>query len=120
MTTPEPTHPASQLRDAGIGIIRTVVPAVVANGLAYLAGVGIVIDEAGQAQLSLGVMAVVTAIYYAAFTLLERKASPLFGWFLGWAKAPTYVPPTGTGAPAGEDVADVVDLPSGPSGPRTI
>ena len=78
------------LNDPIIAIIRTLVPSAVGAAIAWGAAKGIGIDEETSATLTTALVAICTALYYAAVTWLERKIDPAFGWLLGVPKAPSY------------------------------
>ncbi len=77
------------MNDWVTSLIRTWVPTAVAVGVAFLVANGVDLDPTVELQLSGGIVAVVTGIYYAAVRALENKW-PAFGYLLGVAKAPTY------------------------------
>lgn len=78
------------LNDPIIAIIRTLVPSAVGAAIAWGAARGIGIDEETSATLTTALVAICTALYYAAVTWLERKIDPAFGWLLGVPKTPSY------------------------------
>ena len=80
------------LADSLTGLIRTAVPAFVGWAIALLIGRGVNIPEEVATALSTALIPVCIAVYYALVTLLERKVNPAFGWLLGAAKAPSYLP----------------------------
>ena len=80
------------LKDSIIALIRTAVPALVGWVIARLAAYGLELDAETQAQLIAVCLLLATTGYYALVTFLERKVHPGFGWLLGYAKAPSYVP----------------------------
>lgn len=75
------------LKDLGPSIIRTVVPWLVGLLVAFLADHKLPIDEGTATAI---VTTIVSTVYYAAVRLAETRLSPLWGWLLGSAKAPTY------------------------------
>ena len=77
------------MNDVITSLIRTWVPTAVAVGVAFLVANGVELDPSAELQLSGGIVAVVTGVYYAAIRALEDKW-PAFGYLLGVAKAPTY------------------------------
>ena len=70
-------------------LIRTWVPTAVGIVVAFLVAQGVDLDQAAELQLSGGLVAVVTGVYYAVVRAAENKW-PAFGYLLGVAKAPTY------------------------------
>ncbi len=91
------------LHDPLIALIRTLVPSAVGAALAWAAARGIGIDDQTSASLTAALVAICTALYYAAVTALERKVDPAFGWLLGVPKAPSY---EGAGESGNRDVHD--------------
>jgi apolipoprotein N-acyltransferase len=81
----------TNLSDAAIAVIRTFVPALVGTFLTWLATNGVSLPDDASTALITFLVALFTALYYAAITFLERKVNPNFGWLLGLPKAPTYV-----------------------------
>ncbi len=77
------------MNDVITSLIRTWVPTAVAVGVAFLVANGVELSQTAELQLSGGVVAVVTGVYYAVVRGLENKW-PAFGYLLGVAKAPTY------------------------------
>ena len=77
------------MNDWVTSLIRTWVPTAVAVGVAFLVANGVDLDQTAELQLSGGIVAVVTGVYYAAVRAAENKW-PAFGYLLGVAKAPTY------------------------------
>ncbi|MFJ4686420.1 hypothetical protein [Streptomyces sp. NPDC088789] len=69
---------------------RTAVPVIVGWLGTLLAGIYVDIDEQALAG---GLTAAFAVVYYGLFRLLETKASPAFGWFLGLARPPAYPTP---------------------------
>lgn len=69
---------------------RTAVPVIVGWLGTLLVSIYVDIDE--QALVS-GLTAAFAVVYYGLFRLLETKASPAFGWFLGLARPPAYPTP---------------------------
>lgn len=78
------------LHDPIIALIRTFVPSLIGAAMAWATAKGFGIDETTSASLSAALVAICTALYYAAVTWLERKVDPAFGWLLGVPKAPSY------------------------------
>lgn len=84
-------------------MMRTVVPVVAGLLLGWAAQVGWHLDDA---QITSAVTSALTAVYYAAFRLLEEYAGKLnmpwlqktAGVLLGWARPPQYDPPAGPDA----------------------
>jgi hypothetical protein len=74
-------------------IVRTVVPLLVGLLVAGFSKIGVPVDDDSVAAVVNGlVSAGVAAAYYVVARLLEVFASSKFGWLLGFAKAPVYVP----------------------------
>ena len=80
------------LNDVGTSLIRTWVPTAVGVFVAFLVANGVELSPTAELQLSGGIVAVVTGVYYAVVRGLENKW-PAFGYLLGVAKAPTYNDP---------------------------
>lgn len=72
-------------------IVRTLVPIIVGAVLTWLSGIPL--DGEFAATLTLVVSSALSAAYYLAVRLLERYASPHFGWLLGLAQQPTSYKP---------------------------
>lgn len=72
--------------DPIISIVRTIVPAVVGSGVAWLAARGVDIDGAAATAL---VTTLATAGYYGAVRWAEGRW-PRAGWLLGIAAPPSY------------------------------
>lgn len=87
------------LSDPIIAIIRTIVPTFVGSLIAFLASHSIAVDAATQQSIAALGVAIITALYYALATWLERNVNPNFGWMLGAPHAPSY-PTTTTTTPA--------------------
>lgn len=69
--------------------IRTWVPVGVGIGLTFIARtLGLVIDEATSASLTLLFVGIVQAMYHLAAAWLE-SINPIFGWLLGVPKSKT-------------------------------
>lgn len=78
------------MKDYGVSLIRTVVPAAVGAFLAWLAGqLGIVIDEGDALAVGAVATAVATGAWYVVVRFLEQKV-PALGWLLGLPKPPSY------------------------------
>lgn len=77
------------MNDYIISLIRTVVPIGLGIVVAWLANVGVDIDETEVIQAVTGV---VIALYYGLVRALETKF-PWIGWFLGMPKPPVYNQP---------------------------
>jgi len=71
-------------------VLRTVVPLIVGALITIGIKAGFNIDEA---SVTPAITALVTAIYYVVVRYLETHASSQFGWLLGLASQPVYVPP---------------------------
>ena len=73
-------------------LIRTWVPIAVGFALTWLATkLKIVIYPESTATVTAVSVSIVSGAYYSLVRWLETK-SPQFGWLLGKAKAPSYVP----------------------------
>jgi hypothetical protein len=66
---------------------RTFIPVLVGVVSAYLAKIGLDLDE--QA-VELWLAGAFTTIYYGLFRYLEGRLGPQWGWLLGLARAPQY------------------------------
>jgi hypothetical protein len=62
---------------------------VIITGLIRL---GLPIDDGTRLTLEGLITTLITAVYYAGVRYLEVKVSPSWGWLLGWAKQPVYLP----------------------------
>lgn len=94
------------MNNAIVAYIRTGVPILVGYLLTLLAqSTGVIIDDGSKASLVTGLTALVIAVYYILFHLLEQYV-PQLGWFLGYAKSPAYV------GVAGDKPAVITDVPS--------
>lgn len=81
------------MNDYLIGHIRTWVPILVGVAVTWLAReLGIVIDEATETNLVIGIVGAVSAVYYALIRGLAEKW-PWIGTLLGVNKAPVYSQP---------------------------
>lgn len=79
------------MHDYLISLVRTTVPAGVAAVLAYLAARwGIGLDADASVQLTAGVTALATAVYYAVARALEQRWPAVGKLLLGSAKQPLY------------------------------
>jgi hypothetical protein len=72
--------------DALIGLVRTIIPALVGACLAWL----IAAQFSHDPELSIALMVMCTALYYGVVTMLERRLSPRIGWLLGYPSVPFY------------------------------
>ena len=61
------------MNDLVTSIIRTVVPTVVGAVLAWLLARGVTVDPATETQLTAALVALLTAVYYAAARLAESR-----------------------------------------------
>lgn len=78
------------VRDFLTSAVRTWVPYLVGAGLTWLAmKAGVVLDDGASLQATLGVSAVIGAVYYAAIRWAESRWKWV-GWLLGLPVAPTY------------------------------
>lgn len=90
------TEPASNVRDIGVSIIRTVVPALWGTGLTWVAtqipALEPVLNQSGMTGLGAVVAATLIGLWYAFFRSIESK---LPAWLtvlvLGSNKPPTYI-----------------------------
>lgn len=73
-------------------LIRTYVPIAVGAVVSWLATRGINLDSAAAAGLASFLTGILSAVYYLAVRLLEKKF-PQLGWLLGSAKKPEYTSP---------------------------
>lgn len=73
-------------------LIRTAVPTAVGALVTFLAGRGVVVDDGTRDMLAAALVSLVTTLYYAGVTVLERKVDPRWGWLLGAPKVPRYGP----------------------------
>lgn len=80
------------MSDFVISLVRTVVPVVVGSLLSWLITLGIELPADAGSSLSLGIQALVIALYYAGARWLELRW-PAFGYLLGTKKEPVYVTP---------------------------
>jgi hypothetical protein len=71
-------------------ILRTLVPLAVGYFAAWPVAKWLGLTDEQVTSL---ITAVITAVYYLAVRLLEQVA-PQFGWLLGYASKPVYVPPS--------------------------
>ena len=82
----------TNLSDYVTSLIRTAVPVAVGALAAWLSSkIGFVVDEQTQAGLIAGFTGLAVGLYYALIRWLETKV-PQFGWLLGVARKPIYVP----------------------------
>ncbi|WP_213451602.1 hypothetical protein [Rhizomonospora bruguierae] len=78
------------MSDHLVSLIRTYVPIAVGSALAWLAStLGVVLGDDASTALTVGVVALATAIYYAVARALESRW-PALGVLLGAARPPTY------------------------------
>lgn len=77
------------MTDIETAVVRTVVPYVVGflASLGAIKGLGV-----SNADLTALITLVVGALYHAGASWLEKHVDPRFGWLLGSASAPIYVP----------------------------
>ena len=104
-TTTSPQAGPPQLTPS---IIRTVVPIIVAQVVAYAAGRGLDLGQ-WRGILEQVIGAAAGGLYYAGVRILEVKIRPRFGWLLGTPKAPTYE------ATAKKDPSSPTDESAGPA-----
>lgn len=88
--------PTAKLPALPRSIIRTIVPSIVGQLVAWAAVAHISVDPSTQAAASAELGVVLTGGYYAAVRALEARY-PAVGWLLGAKGAPTY-PTTSTTA----------------------
>lgn len=74
-------------------IVRTLTPIIVGAVVGWIATAGIALDPEFEAALTIVTAGAFSGLYYIAVRLLETYVTPKFGWLLGLAKAPNYVPP---------------------------
>ncbi|UOR02050.1 hypothetical protein MUN77_01580 [Leucobacter allii] len=79
------------VRDALVALVRTVVPVIVGSLLSLAAQAGLHIDASTSELLTLILVAVCTAAYYALIRALSTRWAWV-GWFLGYPTDPTYEP----------------------------
>lgn len=72
-------------------VIRTVVPLIVGAVASWFATKGITLDEQILLHMRIGLELLFTTAYYGIVRLLEHW-HPNFGWLLGVAKRPIYMP----------------------------
>lgn len=81
------------MNDYVLSLVRTWVPVGVGAVLSWLAvRFGIVVPEDISTEVTVGLTAVVVAVYYGIVRALEARW-PWFGKLLGAKKAPAYVDP---------------------------
>lgn len=101
-------HPTS----LGPSFVRTLIPIVVSQIIAYLASQGL---DAGPYKELLAQLlgAVLGWVYYIGVRVLEVKVKPHFGWLLGVAKTPTYdaTSKVDSASPTQESAGPASDLP---------
>lgn len=80
------------MSDIVIARIRTVVPAIIAAAITWLAtNLDVVISESSAAGVTELAVAVVLAVWYIVVSQIEKRY-PKAGWLLGYPKKPTYNP----------------------------
>ncbi len=77
-------------------IVRTLVPIIVGAVIGWAVTTGIVLDDQFEVALTLVITAAFQGVYYVAVRLLELYVAPRFGWLLGIARQPVYVPDPAT------------------------
>lgn len=81
------------MSDQIVSLIRTYVPVGVGAALTWLATtLGVGVGEEASTGLTVGVVALVTAVYYAAARWAEGRV-PWLGVLLGSRRVPSYPPP---------------------------
>lgn len=95
MTTPNTA--GSLIKSGGAAllasIVRTFVPLLVGVIVAGFTKLGVPVDDDSVAAVVNGFVSLAVALgYYVVARGLEVFASSKFGWLLGYAKAPVYVP----------------------------
>lgn len=84
------------MRDFGVSVIRTVVPAVVSAVVSFLAvRFGLEVPEKLQAELVAFLTPTLVLAYHGLLRKLEERY-PSLGWLLGVAKRPIYSRPDST------------------------
>jgi len=78
------------MNDFIASLIRSYVPLIVGTVAAFFTARNINLDEHALAGLTAALSGLFYALYYGVVRLFEKYVSPKFGWFLGYAKAPTY------------------------------
>lgn len=91
MSSTAPTDPTRTLPALPRSIIRTVVPSIVGQLVAWAAVAHLTVDPSTQAAASTELGVLLTAGYYAGVRALEARW-PAVGWLLGAKGAPTYPP----------------------------
>ena len=76
--------------DSIIAAIRTGVATVVGILITYLVSQGFDIDENIKSELTVVLIALITAAYNWLVIVLEKHVNPYFGILLGIPKTPTY------------------------------
>lgn len=89
------TEPTPNIRDIGVSIIRTVVPALWGTGLAWLVtqvpALEPVLNQSGMTGLGAVIAATLIGLWYALFRSIEAKLPPwLTVLVLGSNRPPTY------------------------------
>jgi hypothetical protein len=82
----------SNISDLIISWVRTVVPVLVGAVVTWAIRQGLISDAAVTQPLTEVLVLAISAAYYFVVRLLE-KLNPIFGFFLGVPKTPTYTPP---------------------------
>lgn len=77
-------------------IVRTFTPIIVGAVVGWFVTAGIPLDPEFEGALTLLVAAAFSLIYYVAVRVLETYVAPRFGWLLGIARQPVYVPDAST------------------------
>lgn len=79
------------MNDFVTSLIRTYVPIVVGQFVAWLSLKGVELDPATVVSLTATVGGLLSALYYVVIRLLEKYVNPRLGVLLGSAKKPEYV-----------------------------
>lgn len=77
------------MNDAIIALIRTVVPTIVGAFVAWLASLGLNLEEESSAALIIALTGLFTGAYYTAVRWLGERY-PWVNWLLGYNSTPTY------------------------------
>lgn len=94
--------------DTVVSWIRTAVPVVVGVVLSWAVRHGLPVGGIDDAQAATYVTPICVAGYYTVARALESRW-PQFGWLLGLAKAPQYVPGPAPAPAAGEEAVAIVE-----------
>lgn len=78
------------MNDFYTSVVRSLVPAIVASVVDFLAHRGLNIDPNGTGGLEAALFSVFYGAYYVVIRLFEHYVSPKFGWLLGYAQKPQY------------------------------